>query len=97
MLKTWPNCHNRFYSAGDDAVVRLWTLDQVMAMLARIEISMPDDLLWKQAEISPGEWKASGRVMHPQRVVATILYILYASAARCCDEVVNVWSRCRPR
>ncbi len=82
MLKTWPNCHNRFYSAGDDAVVRLWTLDQVMAALELAvvvatlrwqRISMPDDLLWNQAEISPGEWKASGRVMHPQRVVATIL------------------------
>jgi len=26
-LKTWPNCHARFYSAGADAIVRLWSLD----------------------------------------------------------------------
>ena len=28
VLKTWPNCQNRFYSAGEDAVVRLWALDK---------------------------------------------------------------------
>ena len=33
MLKTWPNCHNRFYSAGEDTVVRLWTIEKVVIVV----------------------------------------------------------------
>ena len=61
------------YAETVPQVMAALELAVVVATLRWQRISMPDDLLWKQAEISPGEWKASGRVMHPQRVVATIL------------------------
>ena len=39
MLKTWPNCHNRFYSAGEDAIVRLWTIDKVLGVLMLVAVA----------------------------------------------------------
>jgi hypothetical protein len=38
VLKTWPNCHNRFYSAGEDTVVRLWTIEKVVIVVVVVVV-----------------------------------------------------------